>query len=433
MFCRQCGSEIPNEAKFCTFCGTKTVAPKPREDEGLDPRKAKESNTAPDKGAATDESAAQSTNGNATNTASETDEQSSTTATPEEPIAQANNTGETPEAESATNVAISAANEPTSVVATIGNASAETGNATQEQSETSSLKAAVEQNKKRSRRRMPMILLVALALALATSVAYAAYRVYTDIWAPMQQEQQQKAQAEKDAQEAQDAYNGIIEEYSKALKDAKNGELDRNEIAEKYPHVNSEPFPYYSMSLSDSETSDYKYTAKDLNDDGTPELLIGRDMTQYGTIYTSIAVYDIWSYQNGNLVHVESGITRGDYSLRENGVIMSRANGGAYINGYMMMSLNKGKLYSVEDLDQANVTKAQGNWTNLEGISEERIDGTTRTSSDNPQVEYTKYADNSTGADSGTCTAEQFSSMLKDLFIKYPEDTSVEWKTIPTD
>lgn len=132
MFCRQCGSEIPNEAKFCTFCGTKTVAPKPREDEGLDPRKAKESNTAPDKGAATDESAAQSTNGNATNTASETDEQSSTTATPEEPIAQANNTGETPEAESATNVAISAANEPTSVVATIGNASAETGNATQE-------------------------------------------------------------------------------------------------------------------------------------------------------------------------------------------------------------------------------------------------------------------------------------------------------------
>ena len=156
-------------------------------------------------------------------------------------------------------------------------------------------------------------------------------------------------------------------------------------------------------------------------------------MTQYGTIYTSIAVYDIWSYQNGNLVHVESGITRGDYSLRENGVIMSRANGGAYINGYMMMSLNKGKLYSVEDLDQANVTKAQGNWTNLEGISEERIDGTTRTSRDNPQVEYTKYADNSTGADSGTCTAEQFSSMLKDLFIKYPEDTSVEWKTIPTD
>lgn len=41
---------------------------------------------------------------------------------------------------------------------------------------------------------MPMILLVALALALATSVAYAAYRVYTDVWMPMQQEQQGTSQ-----------------------------------------------------------------------------------------------------------------------------------------------------------------------------------------------------------------------------------------------
>lgn len=131
MFCRQCGSEIPNEAKFCTFCGTKTVAPKPREDEGLDPRKAKESNTAPDKGAATDES------------------------------------------------------------------------------ETSSLKAAVEQNKKRSRRRMPMILLVALALALATSVAYAAYRVYTDVWLPYQAEQEaQSRQSDNSVGSDGDAITG---------------------------------------------------------------------------------------------------------------------------------------------------------------------------------------------------------------------------------
>ena len=383
MYCRECGSEISNEAKFCNFCGTETVKPKAQTNENVDFSEGQMPNEAQNSAIADETS-------DALSAAAENESAQTTDATQAQPTTQ------------------TAATQP----------------------ETNSLKAAVAQNKKRSRRRMPMILLVALALALATSVAYAAYRVYTDIWAPMQQEQQQKAQAEKDAQEAQDAYNGIIEEYSKALKDAKNGELDRNEIAEKYPHVNSEPFPYYSMSLSDSETSDYKYTAKDLNDDGTPELLIGRDMTQYGTIYTSIAVYDIWSYQNGNLVHVESGITRGDYSLRENGVIMSRANGGAYINGYMMMSLNKGKLYSVEDLDQANVTKAQGNWTNLEGISEERIDGTTRTSSDNPQVEYTKYADNSTGVDSGTCTAKQFNSMLDELFAKYPEDTSVEWQTI---
>lgn len=33
MFCRQCGCEISNEAKFCNFCGTKTVAPKAQKGE----------------------------------------------------------------------------------------------------------------------------------------------------------------------------------------------------------------------------------------------------------------------------------------------------------------------------------------------------------------------------------------------------------------
>lgn len=396
MYCRQCGSEISNEAKFCNFCGARTVSPSNRTNGTLCDSEVKQTGYA----------------------------QGSMNAAGTIPT-ESNDLGIGPQT-TTNNDRIKCAVPP---VANDGLDQAINANAATA-TKSNNLKAAIVQNKKRSRRHIPMIVLVALALALATSVAYAAYRAYTDIWVPMQQEQQQKAQAEKDVQEAQDAYNGIIEEYSKALKDAKSGELDHNEIAEKYPHVNSEPFPYYSMSLSDSETSDYKYTAKDLNDDGTPELLIGRDITQYGTMHTSIAVYDIWSYQNGNLVHVESGITRGDYSLRENGVIMSRANGGADINSYMMMSLNKGKLYSVEDLDRANVTKAQGNWTNLEGISEERIDGTTRTSNDNPQVKYTKYAENSTGADSGTCTAKQFNSMLDELFAKYPEDTSVEWKTI---
>ena len=168
MFCRQCGSEIPNEAKFCTFCGTKTVAPKPREDEGLGPRKAKESNTAPDKDAATDESAAQSTNRNAPNN-------------------NGNNVNETSEGKDAFNATSFAAGEQSGTAEASEEPIAQAGiKASAEQSETSSLKAAVEQNKKRSRRRMPMILLVALALALATSVAYAAYRVYTDIWLPYQ-------------------------------------------------------------------------------------------------------------------------------------------------------------------------------------------------------------------------------------------------------
>lgn len=125
MFCRNCGSEIPSNAKFCTMCGTETVAPKNQE--------------------------------------------------------QKNNEGQKPNeaADQATN------STSTEQVGSVAEASSQTP---------SNLKAAVESNKKRSRRRMPMILLVALALALATSVAYAAYRVYTDVWMPMQQEQQGTSQ-----------------------------------------------------------------------------------------------------------------------------------------------------------------------------------------------------------------------------------------------
>lgn len=37
MYCRNCGSEIPDEAKFCTFCGTEAVKPKVQTNESVDP------------------------------------------------------------------------------------------------------------------------------------------------------------------------------------------------------------------------------------------------------------------------------------------------------------------------------------------------------------------------------------------------------------
>lgn len=52
------------------------------------------------------------------------------------------------------------------------------------------LDEAVAQTRFRSRRRIPMILLVTFILALTAGVAYAAYRIYTDIWLPSQQEEQ---------------------------------------------------------------------------------------------------------------------------------------------------------------------------------------------------------------------------------------------------
>lgn len=72
-----------------------------------------------------------------------------------------------------------------------GASSSSQNNPSSEQSET--LRGAVNATKHRSRRRVPMVVLVALAMALAAGTAYAAYRVYTDMWLPAQQAQNEQA------------------------------------------------------------------------------------------------------------------------------------------------------------------------------------------------------------------------------------------------
>lgn len=71
-----------------------------------------------------------------------------------------------------------------------GASSSSQNNPSSEQSET--LRGAVNATKHRSRRRVPMVVLVALAMALAAGTAYAAYRVYTDVWLPAQQNQNEQ-------------------------------------------------------------------------------------------------------------------------------------------------------------------------------------------------------------------------------------------------
>ena len=68
--------------------------------------------------------------------------------------------------------------------------SAPQSNASSKHPET--LRSAVNATKHRSRRRVPMVVLVALAMALAAGTAYAAYRVYADVWLPAQQTQNEQ-------------------------------------------------------------------------------------------------------------------------------------------------------------------------------------------------------------------------------------------------
>ena len=79
---------------------------------------------------------------------------------------------------------------PAKAAEPMGASSSSQNNPSSEQSET--LRGAVNATKHRSRRRVPMVVLVALAMALAAGTAYAAYRVYTDVWLPAQQAQNEQ-------------------------------------------------------------------------------------------------------------------------------------------------------------------------------------------------------------------------------------------------
>lgn len=356
MYCRNCGSEIPDEAKFCTFCGTETVSPKNQE--------------------------------------------------------QKNDEGQKP-SEAADQAASSASTEQ---VGSLAEASSQTP---------SNLKAAVESNKKRSRRRMPMILLVALALALATSVAYAAYRVYTDVWMPMQQEQQQKAQAEKDAQEAQDAYDGIIKEYSEALAANTSSMSDAEELTSSYPHTN--PELVFTKGLYSGEIDNCRYALKDINNDGVPELLIGE--IGGGTVANNV-IWDMWTYQDGELKRLQMGMRNMYFSLRQDGLVLTAGRSGVNIVGFSIDSLNNSALHDCED----EWENAKSNWSSVASLSEDRIEyhGSNQTSYDTNTVYYEEKQGDST-VNSGYCTTDQFISMRDEFLSKYPEDTSVEWKTISTE
>ena len=147
-----------------------------------------------------------------------------------------------------------------------------------------------------------------------------------------------------------------------------------------------------------------------------------------GAYRGTAAVYDIWSYQDGKLIEIGQGITREYYRLRENNVIMRRGNGGAQVNVYTMMTLNKGNLYDVNDLDDNGISKAYtNNWTTGESLEQDWPDDK---SANGTMTKFVKIDASGNITSSGTCTLDQFSLMLDQLSGKYPEDTSVEWETI---
>lgn len=199
MYCTKCGAKLPRDARFCTNCGKPVVA--------IAPAKVVESTGAPAKAvnpvAASREAAAPaaapaktvvpafaseaadvgrhgaSPNGHPSNASSQNGSASFDSL-------QSDSSFSDSSLESAAFV-----DEPEkSCEAGTCDASAPQSSASSKRPET--LRGAVNATKHRSRRRVPMVVLVALAMALAAGTAYAAYRVYTDMWLPAQQAQNEQ-------------------------------------------------------------------------------------------------------------------------------------------------------------------------------------------------------------------------------------------------
>lgn len=130
------------------------------------------------------------------------------------------------------------------------------------------LRGAVNATKHRSRRRVPMVVLVALAMALAAGTAYAAYRVYTDVWLPAQQNQnEQVVEAPEETVEAPEEITYSVETRSMDVSVPVNPyDAPGKREAQKwyYPHIEastqSDAVDKINAALEESMRSDVEKT-----------------------------------------------------------------------------------------------------------------------------------------------------------------------------
>lgn len=276
MYCTKCGAKLPRDARFCTNCGKPVVA--------IAPAKVVESTGAPAKAAAPAASseeaaapAAPSAKAVVSTFASEaadlgrndvsSSDASSNGSSQNDSARLGSLQGDSSFSDSSLESAAFADEPEKSCEAgACGVSSVPQSSASSKRPET--LRGAVNATKHRSRRRVPMVVLVALAMALAAGTAYAAYRVYTDVWLPAQQNQnEQVVEAPEETVEAPEEITYSVETRSMDVSvpvDPYDAPGKREAQKWYYPHIEastqSDAVDKINAALEESMRSDVEKT-----------------------------------------------------------------------------------------------------------------------------------------------------------------------------
>lgn len=312
MYCTKCGAKLPRDAKFCMNCGKPVSA--------IVSAKAVELKASP-ANAAVPTKVVEPTGVSAKTTApaaasAKVAESKAVPAKAAEPAA------------SSEEAAAPAASSAKAVMSAFASEAADAGGNDASSKHPETLRGAVNATKHRSRRRVPMVVLVALAMALAAGTAYAAYRVYTDVWLPAQQTQnEQIVEAPEETVETPEEITYSVETRSMDVSvpvDPYNAPGKREAQKWYYPHIEastqSDAVDKINAALEESMRTDVEKTnaAPDTAEDMGGAIVF---ICQYRSIALTYIDNDIvcvrdQRYDTGWGPHGSTTVTGCAYSLK---------------------------------------------------------------------------------------------------------------------